>query len=144
MHGWLRGIVFILLFVSNGCIIVPVPSRTTAGHRYSKEALAFLDIPGMTKAEVVSTLGPPDANSREFGILAYKWEYVSQSQTLLYPEGLTWTGPGKTHETAWHGRALFIAFDATGIVKKHEVVRLLQANNLRAACEYWGKHEGQK
>lgn len=145
MRGWYTGIV-ILLLVCNGCIIVPAPSRTTVGHRYSKEALAFLGLPGMTKAEVISTLGPPDAKSQDVGTLAYKWEYVNQSLTLLKPgPGLfELEGPGETHELTRHRYALFIAFDPQGIVTRHQVVALRQGNRLQAACEYWEKHSGNK
>src|SRR5262245_36923938 len=60
-----------------GCII-PLPSKTTRGQRYSSKVLAFLSEPGVSRADVLAEFGPPLYESEEIGTMVYDWEQTPQ------------------------------------------------------------------
>src|SRR3954466_13108178 len=117
----LLGIVLVLL--SNGCLLSPMPTRATQGHRYSKEALAFLDLPGTSKEEVFATLGLPWLESKGLRILLYEWSEADQYLAIV-PHILHGDLEGKVEQVGGSPRriGLFIAYDEQGIVRKHEVL----------------------
>jgi hypothetical protein len=120
-----------------GCI-VPLPDKVTQGHRYSAEALAFLDEPDTTRAEVVATLGAP-LLEHESQILLYEWEqtprYLTSVPTIMHGHNELRT---KVNEGYAEMYGLFIAYDAHGLVEAHEV-RKIRRRTLEEACVAWQK-----
>lgn len=118
-----------------GCI-VPLPDKVTQGHRYSAEALAFLDAPGTMRDEVVATLGAP-LLEHELRILLYEWEqtprYLTSVPTLMHGHNELRTKVNKGYAEMY---GLFIAYDARGLVEAHEV-RKIRRHTLEEACAVW-------
>jgi hypothetical protein len=114
----------VLLFVAGGCI-VPAPDRVTNGHRYSREALAFLDAPTTTRDDVLSTLGDPIIESRNTRVLVYEWEQMVRAFT-----------PVKEIHGDPERVCLFIAYDGRGVVCGH-AVRKIGIEDLEMACVEW-------
>jgi len=134
---------------SVGCIAVGVPTGkvTVSGPNYSDEALAFLELPGTTRGEAISSLGPPTLEFHDSRVLAY----VCQS-------GTKWLGavmvsdPFITHKTTGAAgqavaedaqRVLFVAYDQNGLVYAHKVSRLGK-HSLRKECIKWERSLRQK
>jgi len=74
-------VLFSCVFAMCGCkyydIATPIPplkEEVSAEHKYSAEAIRFLDSSNVTRAEVVSTLGSPLVESSESRVLLYSWE----------------------------------------------------------------------
>ena len=125
-----------------GCI-VPLPDKVTQGHKYSTEALAFLDEPGTTRQEVVASLGVP-LLEHESRTLLYPWEqtprYLTSVPTLMHGHNELRT---KVNEGYAEMYGLFIAYDARGLVEAHEV-RKIRRRTLEEACVAWQKRREKK
>jgi outer membrane protein assembly factor BamE (lipoprotein component of BamABCDE complex) len=120
-----------------GCI-VPLPDKVSQGHRYSAEALAFLDTPGVTRAEVLASLGTP-LLEHESRTLLYQWEQTPRVlvsvPTLMHGHSEIRT---KVYEDYADKYGLFIAYDARGQIEAHEV-RKIHRPSLEEACVAWQK-----
>jgi outer membrane protein assembly factor BamE (lipoprotein component of BamABCDE complex) len=131
---------------AGGCVL-PEETKVTAGHKYSRESLAFLDLPGTTREEVIASLGPPLLESRDSRTLLYVWETTSR-WLLIPPQGpdvggepLFETQPIQHHHPREWG--LFIACDERGIVSAHEV-RRVGVGTLEEACAEWNRERNVK
>jgi hypothetical protein len=124
--------VFLALIVSNGCLI-PLGHKTTAGHKYTPESLAFLDDPRTTRRDTLAELGPPLWESAGLRIMLYLWE--DSLQWYYAPPGRLGIEPGKTtsHPQRW---GLFIAYNDQEIVVAHEV-RPVGDDSPEVACVRW-------
>ena len=126
-----------LLLALTGCLI-PVGTKVTGGYHYSKEALAFLDQPGTTRAEVVATLGPPLLESSSTRTLVYAWQEIPKY--LFLPSVKASGTPDGMHVNMIKGSpdqwALFIALDEQGIVLAHED-RYVATRSLEQECHAW-------
>jgi hypothetical protein len=120
-----------------GCII-PLRDKVSQGHRYSAEALAFLDTPGVTRAEVLASLGTP-LLEHESRTLLYQWEQTPRVlvsvPTLMHGHSEIRT---KVYEDYADMYGLFIAYDARGLIEGHEV-RKIRKPTLAEACVAWEK-----
>jgi|SRR5690242_5413414 len=130
-----------LLFVFvSGCVI-PLAPKHSYGHRFSKEELAFLKAPDVTRDEVVATLGEPVIEVRDPGVLLYVWEMTDQEyfmapeitykKTDIKPFGDSRVVDGDIFEVG-----LLIAYDKTGRVISHEI-RDVDMSNLQDAAIWW-------
>src|SRR5262245_10690378 len=81
---------FLGIFLSAGCMF-PVGSESLEGPNHSNEALAFLDQPGATRQEVISSLGEPSVELRDSRIVAY----VCRSGTKWFGFGVMRVDPLK-------------------------------------------------
>lgn len=126
-----------LLLALTGCLI-PAGTKVSGGHHYSKEALAFLDQPGTTRAEVVATLGPPLLESTSTRTLVYAWQETPKY--LFIPLVKASGSPDDMQVSTIKGSpdqwALFIALDAQGIVLAHED-RYVATRSLEQECQAW-------
>ena len=133
--------VFVVMFCVGGCV-VPLPSKVTGGHRYSKEEIAFLDLPDTTREEVLSTLGEPLVEVPP-GVLLYAWETTRRTE-VVPPEEI---GGVHLEPTIANGDprewGLFIAYDERGYVTAHEVRKIGTAEFTRA-CVEWQQSRAQK
>jgi hypothetical protein len=124
-----------------GCI-VPLPDKVSQGHRYSAEALAFLDTPGVTRAEVLASLGTP-LLEHESRTLLYQWEQTPRVlisvPTLMHGHTEIRT---KVYEDYADMYGLFIAYDARGLIEGHEV-RKIRRPTLEEACVAWEKRRAR-
>ncbi len=129
------------LLASAGCVGVAVPlgKETVSGPNYSKEALAFLDVPGTTREEALSYLGTPTLESPDSRILAY----VCQSGTRWAGAGvvdnpITHQGSAGAGQIVAEGavRILLIAYDENGHVYAHKVSELGD-HSLQEECDAW-------
>lgn len=131
----------VVVFCAVGCV-VPLPSKVTSGHRFSKEEIAFLDLPNTTREEVVSTLGEPLVDVPP-GVLLYSWETTRRTE-VVPPEEI---GGVHLHPSIVNGDprewGLFIAYDEGGYVTAHEVRRIGTAEFTRA-CVEWQQKKAQK
>jgi hypothetical protein len=144
--GMLRLIsVGMVIFWAGGCV-VPLPSKVSGGHKYSKEEIAFLDLPNTTREEVLSTLGEPLVEVPP-GVLLYAWETTRRVQvTPLVPEEMGGVHLD-AHPTVANGDprewGLFVAYDERGYVTAHEVRRIGTAG-FTQACVEWQQSRAQK
>lgn len=134
-------VAMVLILVNGGCVI-PLGSRLTAGQEFSKETIAFLDLPGTTRNEVIATLGLPIVDSQETRMLVYVKEktqryavttpeevQIGEVQIPLGGREIEFNGPS----TSW---ALLIAYDERGIVCAHEV-RKMELRSLETQSSKW-------
>ncbi|MDB6111869.1 MAG: hypothetical protein JWR69_3619 [Pedosphaera sp.] len=149
MRIFLQLLTSVLLLSICGCLmaVVPVGSRTSSGVKYSAEALAFLDLPGTTRDEVVASLGPPLLESQETRTLVYEWERTErQASFIIVPD---WIAPlvedanGSVTDGASHQWALLVAYDVRGVVSAHKV-RQLGTRTLEEECADWSHHRNNK
>jgi hypothetical protein len=124
--------------------LVPFKSDTTGGHKYTSEAIAFLNTPEATREEVIATFGPAIVESSAAKVLLYTWQVTSsvvpfqivskdrdpatgvETTTPLNPKA-----PGTVQQ--W---GLFIAYNDRGKIVAHEVTRT-GASGLEEACIKW-------
>jgi hypothetical protein len=117
-----------------GCLMIPLPTKQTSRHAYSKEAIAFLDLPDATRAEVLSTLGPPVSELTDVGVLVYTWELTSRF-LVVYPSGIDARETARQNDLVLEGDAakvsgasqmwvLFIACDHEGKIVGHQISKL--------------------
>lgn len=128
----LKTLAFVFVLNATGCVI-PEETKVTGGHKYSKGSLAFLDLPGTTREEVIASLGPPLLESRDSRTLLYAWETTSR-WVSVYPEAHF------RHPREW---GLFIAYDERGFVSAHEV-RRVGVDTLEEACSEWSHDRNEK
>jgi len=128
---------YLLVFAVSGCVVVPLSSKQVTGAPFSREALAFLDQPGTTRIDVLSSLGKPLFEMSEPGALIYVSERISRTYVIPYQvygiplsqESGVVDGPSTT-------KALFIAYDKMGNVTAHEV-RVVEPTALESECLKW-------
>ena len=119
---WVATNLILATIFMNGCLLIPEGRKTISGHRYSKEATSFLDIPGTTREETIASLGLPSWESGESKVLLYTWE--SSQEWLFVPAENNLDihqSEADVKEQHW---ALLIAYDERGIVRAHAVRRL--------------------
>jgi outer membrane protein assembly factor BamE (lipoprotein component of BamABCDE complex) len=136
----------ILLVFLSGCIF---PNREVArqGQVYPRETLAFLDMKGTTRDEVISTLGTPFFESRNSRVLLYLSETAVHwtgfaMEPVLFPDGSN--GPvgfkpeRVSEDTNDRLQALLITYDERGFVKSHAMQKIgkrsLQGQPLEDLC----------
>lgn len=134
--------------------IIPIKADITAGHKYSGDAIKFLDAPDATRKEVIATLGPPLINSRESRVLLYTWQRTLRivPLQLVLKDRDRFTGVATTtpvgSQTAVGSTVqywgLFIAYNDDEFVCAHEV-RRIGTSGLEDECVTWrrilGKNE---
>jgi len=131
-----------VMFFAGGCVVVPLPSTVSGGHRFSKEEIAFLDLPSTTREEVLATLGEPLVEVPP-GVLLYAWETTRRVQVApLVPEGVHLDAQPTTVNSDPREWGLFIAYDERGYVTAHEVRRIGTAEFTRA-CVEWQQSKAQ-
>lgn len=129
--------------------IVPIRTETVAGHRYSAEAIRFLDAENVTVDEVVATLGKAAWESARAGVLVYTWT----TQSRFFPMqiiSLDEDSITKVRKKASIGTeiaigeiarewGLFVAYDGEGFVRAHEVRRIGSSHleELEEVCVQW-------
>jgi hypothetical protein len=128
-------------------IYVPKGREVTAGHKYSKESVAFLDLPDATRKEAVENLGEPLWESSESRVLLYVWEswfkwQVDEPHWLREPpeegedaEHAKEEEEDSTHYQRW---GLFVAYDEMGLVYRHEI-RRFGKQTLEEECGKWAR-----
>lgn len=127
---------FLILGVT-GCIVVPLPSKSSTGPRFSPEALAFLDQPGTTRADVLASLGQPLFDISDTGALIYVSEKTSRTLVIPYQiYGIDLGQPSRVIDGPSTERALFIAYDKRGYVFAHEI-RAIDPFALESECREW-------
>ena len=131
--------VALLVLGLSGCVI-PITSEVSAGHRFSPEALAFLNMPGNTRDDVIASLGPPLVESHESRTFVYEWEmtrrlYVSEPRDISHGTIVT---KEKVIPTSTTRFGLFIAYDEREAIVAHET-RKIHAATLEEACVAWRK-----
>jgi hypothetical protein len=125
-----------------GCIALGVPTgkETVSGPNHSNEALAFLDLPGTTREEALSSLGPPTLEFHDSRVLAYvcqsgtKWlGAVVVSDPIITHTATGAVGQGVSNGAQW---VLLVAYDQNGLVYAHKVSRLGN-HSLQDECIEW-------
>ena len=127
-------IITLMLPLVSGCLIVPLPSKVTHGPQFSREALAFLDAPGTTRGDVLESLGSPLIEVRDPGTLVYVSE-ISGRALVIDPK-IEPDTPPRVESAVSRESALFVAYDARGLVIAHETV-LSSPEDLKSACMEW-------
>src|ERR1051325_1004266 len=119
------------LLALSGCMFVPEGRKVVAGHKYSKEAIAFLDSPGVTREEAIANLGLASWENYKSRVLVYvwasahKWRFVPAENKLGIHPATMWTP-----EQRW---ALLIGYDERGVITSHGIRRIGDAS-LEEAC----------
>ena len=139
----------LLIFCISGCVLVPLPSRSS-GPNFSKEALAFLDFRGTTRADVLESFGEPVIEIHDPGVLVYLCEVTPRTlvipmdidlggqKTIENPEGKTTIMMGHPYVDRGPSeeRTLFIAYDEHGYVFAHQI-RMADLYALKSDCRAW-------
>jgi hypothetical protein len=133
-----------VLLGCGGCIFLAFPTgkKTISGPLHSSEALAFLSLPGATRDDAVSSLGPPDIELSASRILAYVCQSGTKWWTAIsfYDPFEDEFGPFETAKGVAPSarRVLMVAYDEEGQVYAHKQVRLADGS-VEAACLRWEK-----
>jgi hypothetical protein len=120
-----------------GCIAyVPSFSNQPVNGRIIARRDAELIVPGRTaRAEVIRTLGPGYRESIRGSAMAYPWE-MPAGYMVWAAMSREVAAAGKSSDfTTWH--ALFLQFDAHGVVKRKEYVRLRGGRTLDEQLDRW-------
>ena len=134
--------------------IIPIKADITAGHKYSGNAIKFLDAPDTTRKEVIATLGPPLMDSRASRVLLYTWQRTlrivpfqlvcKDRDRFTGVETTTPVSSQKAVGSTVQDWGLFIAYTDDGFVCAHEV-RRIGTSGLEDECVTWrrilGKNE---
>jgi hypothetical protein len=150
MRVFLQLLACALILSICGCVIpLRLRSRTTAGVKYSAQALAFLDLPGTTREDVIASLGPPLLESKETRTLVYEWERTERHALIvMVPHEvapLFEDAHGSVTDGASHQWALLVAYDTRGFVSAHEVRQLgTGTRTLEEECSDWYRHRISK
>jgi hypothetical protein len=147
-----------LMFLA-GCVM-PAGMRTTAGHRFKDEEIAFLDLAGTDRGEVLSTLGTPLWDSAESKVLLYYWQRAAKyNVTSVEPasteeicssvagamcpdlKSCDVSAPVTATQSSFTGKrqnwVLFVSYDELGLVRKYEVRRVGSLGNPEELCQQW-------
>jgi len=124
--------------------LVPFKSEITAGHRYTDEAIAFLDAPGTTREEVIANLGPPLLESHESQVLVYAWQVTSSVVPFQIVSIEHNPATGAETRIPWNSKregtvqqwGLFIAYNYSGQIVAHEIKKT-GTSGLEEACVAW-------
>lgn len=120
----------------SGCMI-PEGTKVTSGHQFSKEAISFLDLPGVTRAETISNFGPPSWESPDAHVILYLWR--TTFDWLFMPPETKEFGLHNSHVWTNEKRmALLIAYDEQGRIINHEV-RPISEEPLENVCLQWSQ-----
>ena len=141
-----------VLLLAAGCIL-PMPPKVT-GPVFSREALAFLDLPDTKRSDVVASLGTPVFEVQNPGVLVYISETTQRSWDvvpIILPDFDDSGQPILDVEDVYHGvdegpskeRALFVAYDEQGHVFAHKICGVNQATLFSASVQ-WRRSEGKK
>jgi hypothetical protein len=120
----------------SGCIgyVPPLSREPISGREITARDAGFIVPRKTTRAEVVRTLGRGYRESPLIPSMAYPWELPAG--TGFWFIFSTHHAAGDTHQlTNW--RALFLAFDARGVVSRKEIVRLKKGRSLDEQLEKW-------
>jgi hypothetical protein len=126
-----------------GCIVFPTGTKIISGGLYSREAVAFLNLPDATRQETISTLGPPTFESKELGVLLYIYQSVETYHVEPIPikvgdVNLNSPYDGQTEpETS----GLFVGYDDQGRVTGHGFSPI-GPGPLEVQCTNWVDHPG--
>jgi hypothetical protein len=118
-----------------GTPLIPVRTHVTAGHKYSPEALEFLDDPTTTREEVIATLGPPLLESKKSRVLLYTWETTLRFTALRFYDAYN-NPTGSVGTDSLRDWGLFIAYSQDQSVCAHEILRI-GTSDLKKACADW-------
>src|SRR5699024_2052737 len=97
-------------------------STVSSGHRHTAEALSFLRDSGVTRDEVISTLGEPLIDSKSTRTLVFLWEEMPR-YLFLRPSQAFSDHPsvgGSVEYGSAEQYALFVAYDEQGRIIDHE------------------------
>jgi outer membrane protein assembly factor BamE (lipoprotein component of BamABCDE complex) len=127
----------VLILLCGGCV-VPLPSKVSAGHQYSRDALAFLDLPDTTREDVVASLGPPLIESRDARVLFYTSETTGRT-LFIPPQGIGevhWEANSKIEHGSPQEWGLFIAYEEHSLVSAHEILKI-GTDEMEQRCVDW-------
>ena len=128
--------IFSLLLVSDECLLIPKGRKVNSGHEYSKEAIAFLDSRGVTRAETIANLGLPSWESTSSRVLLYAWHSSEKWLFLPVDNNLgIHKSVAEAREERW---VLLIAYDEQGLVSSH-ALRRIGKGTLEEACSEWSR-----
>jgi hypothetical protein len=155
----------LVLLFTGGCTVPLTPKVT--GPVFSREALAFLNLPDTMRGDVVATLGTPLIEVQNPGVLVYvsettrrSWDFVP----IILPDLDNWgedSFPKLNNEPAsafppltvdaYHGvdegptteKALFVAYDEHGHIFAHKICAVNQSGLLSESVQ-WRLNEGKK
>ena len=119
-----------------GCVgyIPPLSNKPYSGKRLGGRDADFIAIGRTTRAEVIKKLGTGYRDSIRVNAIAYPWESPA-GEWFIFIVSTHQAAAASSKQTSW--RALFLAFDARGIVTKKEFVRLKQKLTLDEQLDAW-------
>jgi hypothetical protein len=118
----------------SGCLgfLPAVSDEPISGRKITRVEANFIMPGSTTRAEVVQKLGKAYSEFPRVPAIAYSWESPSGTGFLLNPMD----SQARTHDlTSW--RALFLAFDSSGVVARKEFVHLRKGHPLVHHLEKW-------
>ncbi len=134
MRSLTAAAILVILFPLSGCII-PLGRKVVEGHQYLKEAIAFLDSPGVTREEAIANLGLTSCENYKSKVLLYLWQSVQEWRFVPPEDNHLGIRPSTidAREQRW---ALLIGYDDRGIITSHGM-RLIGDASMEDACSQW-------
>lgn len=139
-----------IVFAAFGCLcfascvgvvaVPPLSNKPISGKAVPHHDARFIEPGKTTKAEVIRNLGSGYRDSIRVPAIAYPWEMPGGtwlSWGLFYIPIAEWSSGGSASGDLTRWRALFIAFDARGVVTRKEFMRLKAKRSLDEQLEAW-------
>ncbi len=135
------GIVTLVLLLSSGCIMIPIPSReqVVTGQHITSPVVDSI-VPGLTtRTDLLERLGKPYTTLDKPHVLVYPWTMAGGG--LLWVSGFTSGGAGGFLPLHYQ-YALLIALDETEHVTRREITRRSDWDSLREHAYKWAQTNG--
>lgn len=132
-----------LLLLTQGCVIVPIPTakKTLAGTEIEPARQKLIQPGVSTASEVAKELGPPTARFDDIRVYAYAWE--ARIGYLLWAFGGGGPQAGAAGdggvETLTQGYILLIEFDEQDRVRRFETTKQGSHDTVRSRAAVWAK-----
>jgi hypothetical protein len=126
----------LLLSACVGGIYVPsFSNKPHSGQPLTARDVSFIVVGQTTRAQVVKKLGDGFRDSPRVAAMAYPWEMPAGWGAVWFVTPNGGGGGSGAEFTRW--RALFLTFDARGVVARKEFVRLKGKLTLDEQLESW-------
>ncbi|MEK0448857.1 MAG: hypothetical protein RL088_1125 [Verrucomicrobiota bacterium] len=131
-------------FSVTGCVgviaVPPLSNKPVSGKVIPRRDATFIKPGTTTRAEVIRSLGTGYRDSIRVAAIAYPWELPGGkwvSWGMIFVPIANWSSGDASSGDFARWRALFVDFDARGVVTRKEFVRLKPKLTLDEQLEAW-------
>lgn len=132
------GIFLTIFFLTQGCVIIPVPEKCVSGDKVTKTELTSIN-PGITtKFEIVELLGNPDVLWLDENVFAYKWKMIWALMPWIVPAGYGVVGGCEEFTIDY---VLLVQFDLNDRVVRFEQIKRPMFTSYGELLENWAQQD---